>query len=352
MANGAGEIVAKVNGEGTNHWMVGIPEVGRRIAAMSIEAKKAANIPDSVGFKCIGLSLSGCEQDSTNVNLEKEIRKEFPGLAENYVVCSDTLGSILTVSNLGGVVIIAGTGSNACLRNPSGGESKKQTQQTHFMTQALILPSETFQCGGWGHGIGDEGGAWWISYKAIKAVFDHEDNLEICPYDTTVAWDLIKSHFNVEHRRDFLEHCYASFQKSFYARLCQKMSVAASNGDELCQRIFVDAGRQLARMVSALLPRVDQSLIETGHLSIICVGSVWQSWELLKPGFVKELTQRDIPYELRLLQLKPNVSMAIGACFMAADSIDFPMPRDYSQNYEIFFNYAGNGAKLTNGNHI
>lgn len=122
IANGHGEILAKVNGESSNHWMIGIPEVGRRIAAMTKEAKQIANIPDSVTLKCIGLSLSGCEQDSTNANLEREIRKEFPDLSENYVVCSDTLGSILTVSNLGGMVVIAGTGSNALLRNPNGGK--------------------------------------------------------------------------------------------------------------------------------------------------------------------------------------------------------------------------------------
>lgn len=127
IANGSGEVVAKVGGEGTNHWMVGIPEVGRRIAAMSTEAKQLANIPESTTFKCIGLSLSGCEQDSTNVTLEKVMRQEFPELSENYVVCSDTLGSILTVSNLGGLVVIAGTGSNALLRNPDGGKLKATT---------------------------------------------------------------------------------------------------------------------------------------------------------------------------------------------------------------------------------
>lgn len=158
----------------------------------------------------------------------------------------------------------------------------------------------------------------------------------------------MKSHFNVEHRRDMLEHCYASFQKSFYARLCQKMSVAARNGDELCQKIFIEAGRQLAKMVAALLPRVDKKLIESGDLAIICVGSVWQSWELLKPGFIKQLNQNKIPFELQLLQLKPNVSMAVGAMYMSADFVNFPMPRDYSSNYEIFFNY--NGHELTNGN--
>lgn len=208
---------------------------------------------------------------------------------------------------------------------------------------------ETFQCGGWGHAIGDEGAAYWIANKAVKAVFDDEDNLEKCPYDTSAAWELIKSHFNVEHRRDMLEHCYASFQKSFYARLCQKMSVAASNGDELCQSIFIDAGRQLAKMASALIPRVDDELTRSGDLSVICVGSVWKSCELLKPGFMKELSHRDIPFKLKLLQLKPDVSMAVGAYYMAADAVEFPMPRDYSQNYEVFFEYPGKA--ITNGIH-
>jgi len=325
IANGKGDVVAQVHGEGTNHWMVGIPEVARRVAAMATEAKIAANISDDVKFKCIGLSLSGCEQDSTNATLELEIRKEFPGLSESFVVCSDTLGSILTVSSLGGMVLIAGTGSNALLRNPNG---------------------ETFQCGGWGHALGDEGGAWWIAHKAVKSVFDHEDNLETCQHDTSAVWSLIKSHFEVDKRQDMLEHCYARYQKSFYAKLCMKMSVAAKNGDELCQSIFVDAGRQLAKMVGALLPRVDKALSCT-ELSIICVGSVWKSWELLKPGFTKELDQRKIPSELRLLRLKPDVSMAVGAYYMAADSVDFPMPRDYTKNFEIFFKYGG----VSNGFH-
>lgn len=152
-----------------------------------------------------------------------------------------------------------------------------------------------------------------------------------------------------------LEHCYARFQKSFYARLCQKMSVAANNGDELCKSIFTDAGRQLAKMLSALVPRADKALIESGFLRVICVGSVWKSWDLMKTGFIKELAKHKTPFELRLLQLKSDVSMAVGAFYMAADAVNFPMPRDYSQNYEVFFKYPGqdltNGSSITNGFH-
>lgn len=121
IANEAGEIIGKAKGESTNHWMVGISAVAKRIAAMADEAKENAKIPQSITFKCFGLSLSGCEQSSTNAALEKEIRDKFPKLAESYVVCSDTMGSIMTVSNLGGMVVIAGTGSNAVLRNSDGG---------------------------------------------------------------------------------------------------------------------------------------------------------------------------------------------------------------------------------------
>lgn len=122
ISNADGKVIGKARGESCNHWMIGIPEVAKRIFSMAEQAKIDAGIPLNITFKCIGLSLSGCEQEFTNVELEREIKKSFPDLAEKYVVCSDTMGSILTISNLGGVVVIAGTGSNAVLRNPSGGK--------------------------------------------------------------------------------------------------------------------------------------------------------------------------------------------------------------------------------------
>lgn len=68
--------------------------------------------------------------------LETELLSNHPDIAESYHVCSDTLGSIFTASSLGGVVLIAGTGSNAMLRNPDG---------------------KTYTCGGWGSVLADEG---------------------------------------------------------------------------------------------------------------------------------------------------------------------------------------------------
>lgn len=81
------------------------------------------------------MSLSGCEEETNNL-LVNTLFEEYPDAASDYIVGSDTLGSLRTALSSGGIVLIAGTGSNALLINPDG---------------------RTFGCGGWGHVMGDEG---------------------------------------------------------------------------------------------------------------------------------------------------------------------------------------------------
>lgn len=171
----------------------------------------------------------------------------------------------------------------------------------------------------------------------MKIVFDDEDNFKKSLFPTTKVWELIKLHFSVETRMDLLTHCYAKFDKPFFAGLCKKLAKSAEEGDELCIKLFSDAGHVLARSIIALLPKLCPDLIETGSLSIVCVGSVWLSWDLMKNGFIKELNGTKIAFGLELKKL--TETMALGASYMAADAIKFEMPRDYTKNYEIFHFY-------------
>lgn len=76
------------------------------------------------------------QQEATNANLERELKEHHPDIANSYVVCSDTVGSIYTACPVGGMVVISGTGSNALLQNKDG---------------------SSYGCGGWGNVLGDEG---------------------------------------------------------------------------------------------------------------------------------------------------------------------------------------------------
>ena len=49
----------------------------------------------------------------------------------------------------------------------------------------------------WGHLLGDEGSAYWIAQRAIKRVFDHEDNLNLSRHDLKPLSDNIKDYFRV-----------------------------------------------------------------------------------------------------------------------------------------------------------
>ena len=68
------------------------------------------------------------------------------------------------------------------------------------------------------------------------------------------------------------------------------------------------------------------------------MGSVWKSWELLKPGFVGELKEA-APELKRLSLLRLITSAATGSVYLAAKEINFDMPRNYTKNYEILFTY-------------
>ena len=121
----------------------------------------------------------------------------YPNMVDKVPeVCSDTVGSLLTASDKGGVVLISGTGSNSLLVNPDGTIGR---------------------CGGWGHMLGDEGSAFWVTQKALKTWFDDEDNMVKPPFSTDAIRDGAKEYFGVEDRFGILQFCYDKFEKPHFA---------------------------------------------------------------------------------------------------------------------------------------
>ena len=140
------EILATVHKEGsTNLYHVGMDESCRLLQQLVKDALLKAGLDTAIKLEALGLSLSGCEVEETIQELKKRIQELYPTLSKDYVVASDTVGTLATASGGGGMVLIAGTGSNALLSNPDG---------------------TTGRCGGWGHMLGDEGAAFFIAMRA------------------------------------------------------------------------------------------------------------------------------------------------------------------------------------------
>ena len=184
-------------------------------------------------------------------------------------------------------------------------------------------------------------------------MFDDLDNFVKAPYPIDTVWKLIQEHFSIETRLDLLPHCYAKFDKPFFASLCKKLSHAAEQGDALSKYLFHEAGAHMANHIVALTPKVHDDLVKEGDLTVVCVGSVWLSWPLLKDGFIQTLQKAHIPFGLKLIRI--TKCMAYGACYLGADSIKFPLPRNYEHNYKVMYHYDKcchtNGNVTSNGNH-
>lgn len=173
------------------------------------------------------------------------------------------------------------------------------------------------------------------------------DGLNISPHSIDTVWELIQTHFSVNTRADLLDHCYAKFQKPMFAGLCVRLANAADEGDALSKYLFREAGIQLAKATLALIPKVCPTLVKTGDLNIVCVGSVWKSWHLLKEGFLHEIEKGTFSFGLKLLRL--TEFMALGAVYIGVDATDYKMPRDYAKNYEVFHYYQN--KSIHNNNH-
>jgi len=319
--NQAGKRLAVVPGPSTNLYQIGLAETNKRIYDMFMDAFLKAGLPSSTTLEGVGLSLSGCEREETNMDLVTDIQTSYPTLAKKYTVCSDTVGTLATAADHGGIVLIAGTGSNALLINRDG---------------------SIHRCGGWGHIIGDEGGAWWIANKACKVYFDHVDNLQSAPANVNKLQELIFSYFNISDRFGLLTYCYDKFSKAQFAGLTANLAEAAIQGDALCAWLFTEAGRMLGKHILALSGNIGRDLLTAeGGLRIVCVGSVWKSWALLKHGFLEGIkNDLGLPCVKELTMVRLETTMATGAAYMGAKEAGIYLPRNYQDNVQTFFHYT------------
>lgn len=309
-----GNELAYVQGSGIPLWLLPVNESVCRVKQLIDKAIQATGLPD-VNLTTLGMCLSGSILEENNKKVLEALNKNYPTLSKSYTLKNDTFGPLKTGCSSGGMVLISGTGSNC---------------------QYIDQNDNASRCRGWGHLLGDEGSAFWIAMRAIKEVFDDLDHYKHSVFDCSLVCSAMLKYFNIQNQSMIMDQMYTSFEKSHVAGFCKILSqLALQDSDALCLKIFDQAGEYLAKNIIALLNEVPP---ETTELTVVCVGSVWKSWALLKKGFTSQLDyDRDKIKNETILIVELTKPSSIGAALMGAQKVGHLQNVDVSKNTKLLY---------------
>lgn len=262
----------------------------------------------------LGACMSGFMESGPQGELKAALAALDPHLVapgpERMYIDNDSPGSVFTAAGkAGGLVIIAGTGTMGQLILPRG----QQGGGLHIVS-----------CGGHGHMYGDEGSAYWIAAAAIRRIHYADDGYSASATaplpDVTRARAAMHRYFNMADNEGMLEVMYKVFAKDRVAGFTRHLAALARGGadgqkedgssdsDAFCASLFSEAGALLGHKVRALAPHAlspgAQDVVVHG-LTIVAVGSVWKSWDLLKESFLSAATA---PFTFLPSDVRPSPS--------------------------------------------
>ena len=158
-----------------------------------------------------------------------------------------------------GILVIAGTGSNAIGRSGDG---------------------SLYGAGGWGPVLGDEGSGYWIGLEAIRAALREQDQAQAgAPAQanrgagpTSVLLREVQAHWNLASLGDLvaLANLRAPSETSAppdFAALAPIIARCAAQGDALAAHILQRAGEELAALVGLVARKMCLELAPTSPTS-------------------------------------------------------------------------------------
>jgi N-acetylglucosamine kinase len=213
--------------------------------------RQAGLLPAAVRFEAACFGMSGGPDDKREI-LAATLR------AERLVVTDDAVIALAGATATGqGIITIAGTGSIAFGRNPSG---------------------RTARAGGWGYIFGDEGGGFDIARRALRAALRLEEGWG----PPTVLREMLLAATASENANQMLHRFYTDeWPRSRVATLAPLVDLAATQSDAVALGILRAAAMQLATLAGAVR---DELWTPGSPLEVAYIGGVFRSGILLE-GF-------------------------------------------------------------------
>jgi N-acetylglucosamine kinase-like BadF-type ATPase len=168
-----------------------------------------------------------------------------------------------------GILVIAGTGSNAIGRSASG---------------------EHFGAGGWGPVLGDEGSGYWIGRESIRAALRAQERTGVGGVSSCLLRE-IERHWELGSVAELVA---MANQRTFsggasppdFAALAPVVARCAERGDALAAGILERAGEELAELVSVVFHKMHAGPTEIG---VAFTGSVLAQIATVRGAMVARL---------------------------------------------------------------
>lgn len=288
LADGDGNLLGSVMGEGSYHLEIGMAGL-RRVLATGVADVLAQAAVDGGRVEHAFFGIPAYGEDSEAQALLDAIPEALLGHRRyrcgNDMVCA-WAGSL---AGEDGINIVAGTGSIGY------GERR----------------GKAARAGGWGEVFGDEGSAYWIAVQGL--------NIFTRMSDGRIPRSSLHARFRDSFRlRDDLDLCARMLNnhtRDSIAAVAQLVTRAAHDGDAAAIRIFDNAANELAAIVDAVRLALDFAPDEIVPLSYS--GGVFHAGALILDPFRRYLTARCPSFDLRAPLLSPSIGAALYAARLA-----------------------------------
>jgi len=258
-----------------NHYGAGIPKVRENFA--DIAAKLMARFDCLPGTIFTGNSaLDGLAEDTLVQDVTNSVFKP-----SKVVFHSDVYIALLSFT-LGnpGAVLISGTGSMACGIDAGG---------------------VYHTAGGWGQVLGDEGSAYHMALKGIKAALRGYDGLS----EPTQLSASVMKFFDLKKMSDIIDKIYnPPFEKSVIAAFATELETTADEGDRVALEIIESEAKWLYKLAIAITRKCN-----TQNLGYY--GSVLNQNYRIRSKLSALLKEQFI--SLQTPRFKPEIGALIGA---------------------------------------
>jgi Predicted N-acetylglucosamine kinase len=247
--------------------------------------------PGEVLPRVLYVGVAGIGRDEERRALHSAL--DAKELAEEVVIDSDGLIALYDAfGDRAGILLVAGTGSIAYGRSPSG---------------------TIVRCGGWGPSFGDEGSGGWIGRRALSIVAASSDGREP---PTALLFPILAA-TQCEDVEDFVHWAAAADARAF-ASLVPAVLATAANGDPRASALVTLAAEELLLHIRALAKQLFGD--ERAAVSVALSGGLMQRGSLLRKRLEQRLRSAVPGAQLRAEDVLP----ARGALRAAARRIHLP----------------------------